>query len=96
MLRFDSRCLVGFCKPAKLSSASRAHPEVRWVRAWLRVVTSCLVEKPKWLELREVLREVLRELTGFVDRLDGWIRESVSRVTSCFHLEQLGGWRFHS
>ena len=64
MLRFDSRCLVGFCKPAKLSSASRAHPEVRWVRAWLRVVTSCLVEKPKWLELREVLRE----LTGFVDR----------------------------
>lgn len=88
VLRLDSGCLVGFCAPAKLSLASEAHQEVMRMRAWMRVV----VEKPKWLELREVLRE----LTGFVDRLDGWIRESVSRVTSCFHLEQLGGWRFHS
>lgn len=66
VLRLDSGCLVGFCAPAKLSPASEAHPEVRRVRAWLRMVTSCLVEKPKWLELREILRE----LTGSVDRQD--------------------------
>lgn len=66
VLHLDSGCLVGFCAPAKLSPASEAHPEVRRVRAWLRMVTSCLVEKPKWLELREILRE----LTGFVDRQD--------------------------
>ena len=62
VLRLDSGCLVGFCAPAKLSPASEAHPEVRRVRAWMKVV----VEKPKWLELREILRE----LTGFVDRQD--------------------------
>lgn len=62
VLHLDSGCLVGFCAPAKLSPASEAHPEVRRVRAWMKVV----VEKPKWLELREILRE----LTGFVDRQD--------------------------
>ena len=60
VLRLDSGCLVGFCAPAKLSLASEAHQEFMRMRAWMRVV----VEKPKWLELREVLRE----LTGFVDR----------------------------
>lgn len=72
VLRLDSGCLVGFCAPAKLSPASEAHPEVRRVRAWMRVV----VEKPKWLELREILRE----LTGFVDRQDlliGWMERRV-------------------
>lgn len=62
MLSLDSRCLVGFFAQTKLSSASEAHPEVMRMRAWMGVV----VEKPKWLELREVLRE----LTGFIDRQD--------------------------
>lgn len=62
MLSLDSRCLVGFCTPTKLSSASEAHPEVLQKTAW----TGLVVEKPKWLELREVLRE----LTGFIDRQD--------------------------
>ena len=46
VLSLDSRCLVGFCAPAKLSSASEAHPEVMRMRAW----TGVEVEKPKWLE----------------------------------------------
>ena len=60
MLSLDSRCLVGFCAPAKLSFTSEAHPEALQKRDWMGGGGG---------EAKVAgLREVLRELTGCIDR----------------------------